>query len=281
MNNRIDAYRSCNNVVIPRIWVMIALSVLFHLLALWELPPIKVQLPKIGELSDQSPALTLRLAPSAPAVRRLSPAPAPPAPRAQRPPATPPPQPAPPVIALNKTAPDKAIPAPVVTSPPRPVAEGDMDSYIEARRRARSETTPVPAPAVEDDESRSRRIIAGNLPSQRDRTFGYDPRQGGGMFQIEQMSYDYAEFIFYGWNSNINRNTKQLIVVRRGNNSNIQLAVVRKMIALIRENTQEDFHWVSQRMGRTVTLSARARDNSGLEDFMMRDFFPDAIPAQR
>lgn len=257
---------------------MIALSILIHILALWELPPIRVQLPKVGEAADQSPALTLRLAPSAPPVPHLSPAPAPPALRAQRP-QSPRPQPAPPVIALNQPAPDKATPT--VTPPPRPAAEGDMDSYIEARRRARGATTPVPPPPVEDDEARARRIIAGNLPSQRNSTFGYDPRQGGGMFQIEQMSVDYAEFIFYGRNNDINRNTKQLIVVRRGSNNSIQIAVVRKMIALIRENTQEDFLWVSQRLGRGVTLSARARDNTGLEEFMMRDFFPDAIPAQR
>jgi hypothetical protein len=279
MNNRIDAYRNSNDgVMIPRIWVMIALSILMHLLALWELPSMTIQLPKVGEAADPSPALTLRLAPPVPL---LSPVPAQPAPRAQRPEAALRPQPAPPVIALNKPTPDKATPAPAAPPPPRAAAEGDMDSYIEARRRARGATTPTPTPPVEDDEARSRRIIAGNLPSQRDRTFGYDPRQGGGMFQIEQMSVDYAEFIFYGRNNDINRNTKQLVVVRRDGNSNIQIAVVRKMIALIRENTQEDFLWVSQRLGRSVTLSARARDNAGLEEFMMRDFFPDAIPAQR
>lgn len=281
MNNRIDTDRSRNGVVIPRIWVMIALSMLIHLLALWELPPIEVRLPKIDGAADQSPALTLRLAPAVPPVPLLSPVPAQPALRAQRPQAAPRPQPAPPVIALNQPAPDKAAPAPAVTPPPRPAAEGDMDAYIEARRRARGATTPAPPPPVEDEEGRSRRIIAGNLPSQRDLTFGYDPRQVGGMFQIEQMSHDYAEFIFHGWNNAIKRNAKQLIVVRRGNNSNIQIAVVRRMIALIRENTQEDFLWVSQRLGRSVTLSARVRDNAGLEDFMMRDFFPDAVPAQR
>ncbi len=101
------------------------------------------------------------------------------------------------------------------------------------------------------------------------------------MFQIESLGSDHAEFIFYGWNNNINRNTKQLIDVRRGNNSDIRIAVVRRMIAIIRENAQEDFLWMSQRLGRTVTLSARARDNSGLEEFMMREFFFEAPAAQR
>ena len=99
---------------------------------------------------------------------------------------------------------------------------------------------------------------------------------------LQNHPLDYLKsLIFYGRNNDINRNTKQLVVVRRDGNSNIQIAVVRKMIALIRENTQEDFLWVSQRLGRSITLSARARDNAGLEEFMMRDFFPDAVPAQR
>jgi len=101
------------------------------------------------------------------------------------------------------------------------------------------------------------------------------------MFQIESLGSDHAEFIFYGWNNNINRNTKQLIDVRRGNNSDIRIAVVRRMIVIIRENAKEDFLWMSQRLGRTVTLSARAQDNSGLEAFMMREFFFEAPAAQR
>ena len=72
------------------------------------------------------------------------------------------------------------------------------------------------------------------------------------------------------------------IEVRKGSNSDIRIAVVRKMIAIIREYEQEDFLWESQRLGRSLTLSARARDNAGLEDFMMREFFPDPrLPVTR
>ena len=45
------------------------------------------------------------------------------------------------------------------------------------------------------------------------------------------------------------------------------------MIVLIRSHYTGDFFWESHRLGRTVTLSARAEDNDGLEDFMMREFF--------
>lgn len=278
MNDRIDLLPNRRDgVTVPRIGVTIALSVLIHMLALLGLPSMSVQLPKVSDSPEPANSLSLRLAP--PSIPTPATRPAAPSQPAQRPAPVPRPPSAPPVIALKKPAPaptQSATPA-----PPPPAIAGDMDAYIEARRRARGDNTPVAPPPVEDEESRARRIVAGNLGTARDRTFGYDPRQGGGMFQIEQMSYDYASFIFYGWNNNINRNTKQLIEVRKGNNSDIRYAVVRKMIALIRENTQEDFLWVSQRLGRSVRLSARPADNAGLEEFMMRDFFPDAIPAQR
>jgi hypothetical protein len=156
---------------------------------------------------------------------------------------------------------------------------GDLSSYIEARRRARGEPAP-PAP-VEDEDARSRRIVAGNLGSQSNLTFGYDPTRGGGMFQIQSMGVDHADFYFYGWNNNMGRHTKQLIEVRRGDNSDIRIAVVRRMIAIIRENSTEDFIWESRRLERRLVLSARPRDNAGLEQFMMNEFFYDAAPAQR
>lgn len=158
--------------------------------------------------------------------------------------------------------------------PPAPEtkpAASDLSAYIEAQRRARG--APAQDPPVENEDARRNRIIAGNLGSARDRTFGYDPSRSGGVFHIERLDYDYAEFIFFGWNKDISRNAKQLIEVRKGNNSDIRIAVVRKMVAIIREYEQEDFLWVSQRLGRSLTLSARPRDRAGLEDFMMREFF--------
>ncbi|MBE0627229.1 MAG: hypothetical protein IH606_20715 [Burkholderiales bacterium] len=159
---------------------------------------------------------------------------------------------------------------------------GDLAAYIEARRRARG--LPAPGPSaensailkpVEDDKARSNRIVAENLGTQRAQTFGYDPKQGGGLFQITRMGYDYAEFYFFGWNEDMRRNTKQLIEVRKGGNGDLRIAVVRRMISIIREHEQEDFVWESHRLGRSLSLSARERDNAGLEEFMLREFFSD------
>ena len=131
-------------------------------------------------------------------------------------------------------------------------ADTDLASYIEARRRARGESAPPappppsesrakPARAQEDPNARANRLAAANLGLDRKPQFGADTRRGGGVFTIQKMAYDYAEFIFYGWNKDIKRDTQQLIEVRKGNNSDIRLAVVRRMISIIREHEQGDF----------------------------------------
>ena len=146
---------------------------------------------------------------------------------------------------------------------------------IEARRRARADNLPAPPPPqpAEDDLARRDRIVAANMSRLRAPTMGDDPRRSGGVFELRRVGTFDAEFLFYGWNKDVNRRMSQVIEVRIGNNSTIQLAVVRRMIAIIRDYEQEDFSWQSPRVGRVVTLSARARDNAGLEEFFMREFF--------
>lgn len=285
MNDRIDLLRSTHDgVVIPRIWITVALSVLVHVAALLGLPKQTTPLPGPGDDPGIPAPLNLRLAPQAPGLPPVDAAPSRRSLQQELParrPAAPRPQPLPPVIALDKPAPgNQPVPATPPPSAPRP--EGDMASYIEARQRARgANAPPTPAPAAEDDEARRQRIIAGNLGSPRDRVFGYDPSRGGGAFQIQRLGYDQAEFIFQGYNKDTGRNTKQLIEVSRGNNSDIRIAVVRRIITIIRDHEQDDFLWASERLGRSVTLSARTKDNAGLEEFMMREFFPGAPPVRR
>ena len=103
--------------------------------------------------------------------------------------------------------------------------------------------------------------------------FGYDPKKSGGVFQVETVTLDYAEFLFFGWNKDIARRTSQRIEVRRGANNDIRIAIVRKMIAIIREHEQGDFVWHSNRLGRDLNLSARPADSAGLEDVLFREFF--------
>jgi hypothetical protein len=180
------------------------------------------------------------------------------------------------------------VPAPGPAPPPKPTppAEaapiaGDLSAYIASRRSARGEPPAPPsspgdstAKAAESDKESFNRRIADNLGLNKTPTFGDDPKSGGGVFLIRRIGYDDAEFFFTGWDSDIGRVARQLIEVRKGSNPDIRLAVVRRMIEIIRAQVPSgDFVWLSRRMNRTIPLSARPADNAALEDFMMREFF--------
>lgn len=153
----------------------------------------------------------------------------------------------------------------------------DLSSYIEARRRARQQSASPPAPsapaAVEESETaRANRIAAANLGLGSKPSFGED-RTGGGVFQLRRVGFDSAEYLFYGWNADIRRDTTQVITVRRGLQPDIRRAVVRSMMEIIRRHEQGDFLWESRRLGRNVSLSARPADDAGLEAFLLKEFF--------
>jgi hypothetical protein len=155
-----------------------------------------------------------------------------------------------------------------------------LASYIASRRRARegpSASTPAPQPA-ESEQERHNRIVAENLGLTSTPTFGNDPNRGGGVFQVRSMGYDIGEFAFFGWNKDINRNSLQVVEVRRGGNENMEIAVVRKMISIIRERSKDDFLWQSKRLNKGVWLSARPADTPELEAFILKEIFPDPRP---
>jgi hypothetical protein len=173
-------------------------------------------------------------------------------------PAIPMPPPAPPVVAEP--------------APSRPPVEGDLSSFIASRRRARGELA-----APESDIERRDRIVASNMPTTPSPIAGRQMKRGGGLFEITRMSYDDAEFLFFGWNKDAGTRTAQAFEVRLGNNSDMRIAIVRKMIAIIREQEQGDFRWESWRLERVVVLSARPEDNAGLEEFLLREMFQNTL----
>ncbi len=287
MSATFDDYRPRRDgITIPTIAIWVVASLLLHVALLVGLPPLRK--PNADE--PVPPPLTAYLRPAP----RLAPAPPPvtPPPPSVRPPraappakATPPPPtvkaPAPPapLIALAKppaqptfSVPAEPQPKPAPQTAAPPPAEADLSAYIAARKRARGEEVP---PAEADAANRGAQNSAA-AKSQPTINFGEKPpTPSGGLFQVRRRGYDYAEFIFYGWNANFGRNVPQLIEVRKGDANDIDIAVVRKIIAIIRDYERGDFTWHSKRNGKTLTLSARARDNAGLEDFMMQEFYED------
>ena len=288
MNDPYAQYRYRSDVVvIPRIRVTFALSVLIHIAALLILLP---RLPLLSPGMDE-PQATDRLqvqltAPPEPVPAQVIP----PAPEREmrpiltaraRPPNAPPRDKAPAFVVPRTEAPAIQVPPPPAPPPvvePQktyPPAEGDLASLIEARRRARGEPS---APSVESDAERRDRIVASNMPKSQTPIAGQQKMRGGGLFEITRMSYDDGEFRFFGWHKDSGHRLPQVVEVRLGGNGDMRIAMVRRMIALIRETEQGDISWDSYRLGRIVQLSARPADNAGLEEFMMHEFFDNLTP---
>ena len=265
-------------VTVRTLWVTIALSLLVHCVALLVVLQ-RTHLLTPGDAEPELDRLQVRLAIPEPAQIPTPERPreivALPKSQARPPRATVRAQPQPPVIASTTEAP--RIPTPPSPAPPAPVPppvtqpiEGDLSSYIQARRRERG---AVDTPAIDSQEAQRNANLAANLPrAATGAATTTDPRRGGGIFEIRRMGYDDAAFMFFGWNKDMGRSTPQLIEVRKGNNADMRIAVVRKMIAIIREHEQGDFVWRSPHRDRDLVLSARPADNAALEEFLMRDF---------
>lgn len=286
-------------ITIRVIWVAFLLSLIVHIAALWTSPPLmKAMTFEPSDHFEPSPAIIAELAPRMSAAESTPPPP--PSPPASPPPrAATPARPVPPPRAAPRPTPATPAPPPALarTEPipgpgpapqprPEPPAEAppstmsDLSSYIASRRSARGEPPTPPsepgnpnAKPAESEKERLNRIVAANLGLNKTPTFGDDPKRGGGLFQIRRLGYDDAEFFFNGWDKDIGRVARQLIEVRKGSNPDIRIAVVRKIIEIIRAQEPGDFIWVSRRANRPVPLSARPADNAALEEYLMREFF--------
>jgi hypothetical protein len=95
----------------------------------------------------------------------------------------------------------------------------------------------------------------------------------GGVFQVLRKSLRSGEFAFNGWRPDSSRRWREVIEVEAKPGEDIDLAIMRRMIALIRTHYTGDFQWESHRLCRTVVLSARPEDQPGLEEFLQKEFF--------
>lgn len=271
-------------VSIRKVWVTLAVSLLVHMVALLLFvthPPLPGPDEQVAD--QESAPVQVELAeakppqPSPPAARaEPTPEPLPRVPRAA-PRVRPPPMVAMPRLEAPAIRTPALAPPPQVAAAPSPPqakspAQGDFLSFVQANRRARGATES----AQDNSETDFNAKIAANLPGAAHGVAAQVPIRGGGMFQMKRMTYDDAAFEFFGWNTEMGRRTPQLIEVRKGSNPNMQIAVVRRMIAIIRQYSREDFTWDSGRHGRIVTLSARPADNASLEQYLLHDMFDDA-----
>ena len=147
----------------------------------------------------------------------------------------------------------------------RAIGDPDLNTGLDDRRGGS---------AAEIENRRRDRIIAGNLAGAMHRGTGYDQGPGGGIFRIKRIGTEDAEFWFAGFNKDMERRTQQIIEVRKGESPDIHIAVVHKVIAIIRDEVQGDFRWQSQRLGRDIWLSARPADDEALQETLTRELFP-------
>jgi hypothetical protein len=279
-----------------RVALFVALSLLVHGLFVWQMREELGSMVLGVDAPTPGAPLIARVAPPRIVVPE-TPAPAPSAAPAPSPSPAPSPRlpsrpsilarPAPPPPLLDAPSSTFRLPVEPPVAPPEPAAPSDrpiaqnypdLSSLVAARRRARGEpaegypSAGTGSARIDDENARRERVIAQNLAAINAPTVG-GSRNTGGVFQITHLGYDDAEFTFYGWHQEVKRRASQRIDVRRGSDGDIKLAVVRRMIEIMRRYEQEDFTWSSQRLGRDVTLSARAQDQAGLEAFLIREFF--------
>jgi type IV secretory pathway VirB10-like protein len=156
-----------------------------------------------------------------------------------------------------------------------PPQEVDMQAYIEAQRKRRG--APAQTDAEESEAARGTRNALANIAAINGRS-GQDPNETGGVFSVSNKTFNSADVKFRGWNPNFKRRWLTAVTVERGSEPDIETAIVKKMIELIRKEKNGDFEWDSHRLNRVVTLSARPQDTQELMNFLYKEMFPEYKP---
>ena len=147
----------------------------------------------------------------------------------------------------------------------------DMNAYLKVQREKRRIALGLNSKDFNDSVSGKRELSA---DEKRDEVIKQNLKNGqNGVFQVLNMNTYSAQFSFRGWTNDYSNAKKQVISVEVDAGGDIQRAVIKRMIALIRQYYDGDFNWESYRLGRTVVLSAKAEDNDALEAFMIKEFF--------
>ncbi len=240
-------------------------SVLAHL-AIFAIP-ISERIRGIDALSNAGqPPMSVVLLPPAPELK-VEPAPVP-SPSAVPPPASRPrPRPRPIQKEVEK-APEVLVPPvadPVPMPTPSPDPPVDMLAMLNAARERRKAAAPR-----ENAEPTPDQVAMANI-NRNIQTLKPGGEGTSGVFQILRKGHRTAEFAFNGFRTD--RKWREVIEVDAGVGGDVDLAIVRRMIELIRGHYSGNFNWESHRLGRTVVLSARPADQAVLEAFLMREFF--------
>jgi outer membrane biosynthesis protein TonB len=174
----------------------------------------------------------------------------------------------------------KVEPPPPETKREEIPPEMDMTEYIAKRRQARGATDPSTS-TEESEAARGTRTALANIAAINKRGQD-DANESGGVFSISNKTFHSMDLKFRGWNPNFKRRWLTSVTVEQGSEPDVETAVVKKMIELIRKEKTGDFEWDSHRLGKVITMSARVKDTEELQAFLMKEMFPEyRPPAQR
>ncbi|WP_338769929.1 hypothetical protein [Massilia sp. METH4] len=267
--------------------IAIGLHVLVIALILWN-PQTYVKLTppsKAGEM--------VWVAPVAPKPTPPKPQPAPQKPTPQREPKVAQTRPKPPAAPPIKRTNNDAITDPrrAETPPPPPVKADltppppdvtDMSQMIEAARRRRGAVESQPSDSAASEDAKAKARAMANIMGAQGRNAAGEREDSGGIFDVQNQTFNSADLKFRGWNTNFKRRWLTQVKVELGNEIDIENAIVTKMIELIRKEKPGDFEWESHRLGRVVKMSARKEDEPELRAFLLKEMFPRYIrPAGR
>jgi len=179
---------------------------------------------------------------------------------------------------------EKPVEVAKVEPPPEPKREEippdmDMTEYIAKRRQARGATDPSTT-TEESEAARGSRNALANIAAINNRGRD-DANESGGIFSISNKTFHSMDLKFRGWNPNFKRRWLTAVTVEQGSEPDVETAVVKKMIELIRREKSGDFEWDSHRLGKVITMSARPKDTAELQAFLMKEMFPEYRPPAR
>ncbi|RXZ36241.1 hypothetical protein D9O50_06780 [Oxalobacteraceae bacterium CAVE-383] len=254
-----------------RVAAGLLLSLLLHAALLWYALSVAPSPPLGASSPVQAPLMVTLLQNQQKAPSANAPSPLPPEPVRSNNKPTPKPQ------KQIKRAEPKAVkpntpPLPEAPSAMRAPPAADMSSMLEAARARRAAEAST---SSEDAISReSNRAPSGNEVAQANVDFSLRKNKGiSGVFEVLSVGPRIGIFRFIGWTSDAADNTRQTISVDAGLGGDVQQAIIKRMIQLIRQHYKENFNWDSQRLGRVVILSAREKDEADLRRFMTEEFF--------
>ena len=150
--------------------------------------------------------------------------------------------------------------------------EVDMSAYIEARRRQRGAAAPSET-TEESDSERGNRIAKANIAAANGRSRGEDSVESEAFLEIANRTSLTADIKFRIFNKNFQRRWLKQSSVEIGKEPSIEMAIVKRMIFLLRQEPDTQYTYNSHRLKRAIKISLRPEDEEGLQDFLYLEFF--------